>query len=188
MSKKAKDLIPKIIGSKTKEDAIGVLNETLKALHLSSDYTELVKLKDQIDEFQKQFKQIESNLKELAFPRDYEDLAEIREQLAFLYRDVSDNLSFEINSAKTLYAEDKRTLVKAQAIKQVKQLDKSLSDTGAHQIYGDTDIYQQYLNYYHMSYGLYKELHNLLESIKLLSDSVASQASHSLHVLKRDVK
>ena len=39
MSKnKARELVPLIIEAKTEEDAINVLNESLKLLHLTSDY------------------------------------------------------------------------------------------------------------------------------------------------------
>ena len=47
---KARDIIPKIIKSSNKSDALAVLNDILEALHLSESYTNLIKIRDSFSE------------------------------------------------------------------------------------------------------------------------------------------
>ena len=94
MSKKSATLIPKIIQAGNTEQAITVLNEVLKSLHFSSDYLELVALKDELDEYNNRFNDICKNCVE---ENDIGILNNIRIELNFLFREISDKLVFEIN-------------------------------------------------------------------------------------------
>lgn len=195
MRKKSADLIPLIVKASDEASAIDVLHKTLEYLHLSSTYTTLVGLRDRMVEFQKQYEEIVGKYKSLPFPRDYKDLAEIRDSLAFLYRDIQDELSFEVNKAKS-HGDEAKTLVRAEAVISAKENEKlkevnggkPLSMSALDRLYGISDEYQEYLNTYGISYGLYQALMTLLTSIRIMSDSIASQASYALTVLQRDVR
>lgn len=194
--KKSAELLPKIIAAKNNDEAITVLNETLKYLHLTSDYIDLVYLKDTMENFQIEYGEIIEKHKNIPFPRSYEALAEVRDELAFLYREIQDSLSFEINKTKILHGDDRKATVRAESIISAKENEdlkkannnKQLSLSSLDRVYGISEEYQEYINLYALSYGLYHGLINLLSSIRLMSDSVASQANHALTVLQRDVK
>lgn len=196
MANKSGELIPKIIEAKTREEAIAVLSDTLKALHLKSDFIELVALRDQMIAFEKQYREISDKYRSMPFPRQYHDLATARDDLSFLYRDIQDALSFEVNKNKIYWGEDKKTTVRADSMLEMKESeelrklnnDKNLSLSSLKDIYGASEGYQEYLNLYSISYGMYQNLISMLSSIRLMSDSVASQASHALAVLNKDVK
>lgn len=196
MANKSADLIPQIIEAKTKEEAIIVLNETLKMLHLKSDFIALVELRDRLLFFEKEYRDITDDYRKLQFPRGYEDLANARDSLSFLYRDIQDELSFEINKNKIYWGEDKKTTVRADSMLELKESedlkklnnDKNLSLSSLKDIYGAAEGYQEYLNLYSISYGMYQNLISLLSSIRIMTDSIASQASHALSVLVKDVK
>jgi hypothetical protein len=196
MASKSGDLIPKIIEAKTREEAIAVLSDTLKALHLKSDFIELVSLRDRMVAFEKEYRTISNAYKNMAFPRQYQDLATTRDNLSFLYRDIQDELSFEVNKNKIYWGEDKKTTIRADSMlelkgnEELKKLnnDKNLSLSSLKDIYGASEGYQEYLNLYSISYGLYQNLISLLSSIRIMTDSVASQASHALAVINKDVK
>jgi hypothetical protein len=187
-------LIPLIISADNKEKAVEVLNETLKVLHLTSDYLELVKLKDRLDTFQESFNSISKKYEETSFPREYQFLAETRDELAFLYRDLTDNLSFEINSAKIKFGDDAKTEARGESIMKLKDDDtikiggKKVTVSQLREVYGVAPEYKEYLNLYSISYGLYQNLIKLFEAIKMLSDSISSQAKVAHEVDKRDVK
>jgi hypothetical protein len=191
---KGEKLIPLIIGATDREKAINVLNETLKVLHLTTDYLDLVKLKDKLDEYQEQFKEISKEYEQSSFPREYHFLAKTRDDLAFLYRDITDSLSFEINSAKIRFGEDAKTEARGESIMALKDNadlkinDKKVSVSQLREVYGVAPEYKEYLNLYSISYGLYQNLIKLFESIKMLSDSISSQAKVAHEIDKRDVK
>ena len=191
---KGEKLIPLIIGATDREKAINVLNETLKVLHLTTDYLDLVKLKDKLDKYQEQFKEISKEYEQSSFPREYQFLAKTRDDLAFLYRDITDSLSFEINSAKIRFGEDAKTEARGESIMALKDNadlkinDKKVSVSQLREVYGVAPEYKEYLNLYSISYGLYQNLIKLFESIKMLSDSISSQAKVAHEIDKRDVK
>lgn len=195
MKKKSGDLLPHIIEANDRDGAISVLNMVLEYLHLSSGYTTLVGLRDRMIEFQGQYESVVNRYRSLSFPREYKDLAEIRDDLAFLYRDIQDELSFEINKAKA-HGDEAKTAVRADSVISAKENaklreingGKPLSISALDRLYGVSEEYREYLNIYAISYGLYQSLMSLLTSIRLTSDSVASQCSYALHVLQKDAK
>lgn len=194
--KKSADLIPLIIKAVDKDSAVDVLNKTLEYLHLTSDYVTLVNLKDRMEFYQSQYDEIIQHYKSLSFPRSYQDLAQVRDELSFTYRDIQDELSFEVNKLKILFGEDRKATVRAESMISAKENEelkktnnnKPLSLSSLDRVYGISDEYQEYMNLYALAYGLYHGLMNILASIRLMSDSVASQAAHSLTVLQKDAK
>ncbi len=181
--KKAGELIPKIISADTKEKAIEVLNDTLEALYLKNDYTELVHLKDTLNEYEKQYKEISDTYRSLVSPRRFEDVHGIRVDLNFLYRDIVDELDFSINYQKIFYEKRERT-VKVESMREAKGDEnlqselKSTSISALDKIKGGTSIYQEYISLSSISYGLYQNLRDLLNSIRMMTDSLASESSY----------
>jgi len=194
--KKSAALLPKIIAATTDEEAIQVLNDTLELLYLGDDYLELLKLKNRLNELKLDFKEIEDSYRAVSFPREYSQLAEIRDEIAFLYRTTNDELSYEINRCKLRWSDEGKTAVRAQSIIDAKwneelikvNNNKALSLSSLESVYGITDGYKEYLALASSSYGLFQELIAFFASMNKLSDSVASQASHALQILNRDVK
>lgn len=194
MSKKSELLVPKVIQAVDRESAIKVLEEILDVLHLSNEYTDLLKLKDDINVFQEEYKSIVDTYESLPVPREYEELSEMRDKIAFLYRDIQDGLAFEVNKLKIFWGEDKKTSVRGNSMLELRSREdikigkKDLTASAIEKLYGVTDEYQEFVNLQSFSYGMYKELEQLLQSMKLLSDSIASQCNHALIILRRDVK
>ena len=113
MSKKSATLIPKIIQAGNTEQAITVLNQVLKSLHFSSDYLELVSLKDELDDYQLKFNEV---CEKCVQENDITILNNIRIELNFLFREITDKLVFPINkslwsSSYVLYTGGLATLI-----------------------------------------------------------------------------
>lgn len=189
--KKAGELIPKIISAKTKEDAIEVLNDTLEALYLKNDYTELVHLKDTLNEYEKQYKEISDTYRSLVSPRRFEDVHGIRVDLNFLYRDIVDDLDFEINRWK-VYTEERKSTVRGESLidlkndQSVQDQIKATSTSALRDIMGLSSHYQEYTTLSSISYGLYQNLRDLLNSIRLMTDSLASESSYLRRIESRE--
>lgn len=181
--KKAGELIPKIINADTKEKAIEVLNDTLEALYLTTNYTELVHLKDVLNGYEKQYKELSDAYRSLVFPRQFKDVHGIRVDLNFLYRDIVDELDFSVNFNKIFYEKRERT-VKVESMREAKGDEalqselKSTSISALDKIKGGTSIYQEYISLSSISYGLYQNLRDLLNSIRMMTDSLASESSY----------
>lgn len=194
MAKKSEQLLPKVIEATDRESAIKVLAEILDVLHLSNEYTDLLNLKDRLNIFQDEYRTIVDTYESLEVPREYEQLSEIRDDLAFLYRKIQDDLTFEINKLKIFWGEDKKTSVRGNSMLELRNREdikigkKDLTASAIEKLYGVTNQYQEFVNLQSISYGMFKELDQLLQAIKLLSDSIASQCQHALIILRRDVK
>jgi len=196
MAKKAAELLPQIINATTDEEAIVVLQNTLKLLHMSTDYTDLVELRDKMKEFEAEYRTLTDELRAMPFPRSYEALSELRENLAFLQRDTVDALSFQVNYSKIFLGDEKRTQVRAESIIEAASNEelitannkKKLSLSALEKVYGISDTYQSYLNLAAFAYGNYQALIALLANMNKMLDSLASQAAHALQVLARDAK
>lgn len=189
--KKAGELIPKIISADTKEKAIEVLNDTLEALYLTTNYTELVHLKDVLNGYEKQYKAISDRYRGLESPRRFEAVHSIRVDLNFLYRDIVDELDFSVNFNKIFYEKRERT-VKVESMREAKGDEdlqselKSTSISALDKIKGGTSIYQEYISLSSISYGLYQNLRDLLNSIRLMTDSLASESSYLKNIERKE--
>ena len=80
---KARDIIPKIIKSSNKSEALVVLNDILEALHLSESYTNLIKIRDSFSEKKQEYVDITDEYN--SSPQTIEDMLEARKYLNFLY-------------------------------------------------------------------------------------------------------
>lgn len=191
MSSKAIDLIPKIISAQTKTDAIKVLNDTLVALHLTNKYTDLVKLKDELEEYEDRFIVITDAYEKS--PKTVEDMLNTRLSLNFLYRDTVDTFSFKINSQK-IFWEEKKTAVRGESLlrlrhdEKIQESFKTKSTSALRDIVGLDDGYQEYITNSSLSYGLYQQLMNFLNSIRQFIDYLASAIKNEHIIQQQDVK
>ncbi|MEX0595829.1 MAG: hypothetical protein WD512_04945 [Candidatus Paceibacterota bacterium] len=188
--KKSGELVPKIIEAKTKEEAIQVLSDTLDALYLSTSYTEMVYLRDKLETYQKKVKEVSIPLKENII--EYDVLNGTRLSLSFLYRDIQDDLSADINANKIFYEEIK-TSRRAESMQELMGSEEAekfnaKSTNQIKEIVGASKSYKQYASEYAIAYGNYKTLETLLGSIKLLLDAVASRERKELFILQKDAK
>lgn len=193
--KKSAELLPKIIACKTKEEAVAVLTEAFKMLHLTSDYNDLVALKDTLDVHKKELQSIQNEFSDLEVPRKYLDIHNTRLALNFLYMQVSDDLSFEVNKLKVYYGDDRRSEVKASSAEAVRRrleeeakaaAKKGPSHALVMDIYAAEPSYKEFVVMKSFSYGLYKELDNLLTAIIKFSDSVSSEESYLRNIEARN--
>jgi hypothetical protein len=192
MSNKAKELIPQIIEAKNEADAIGVLKNTMKLLHLSTSYSSMGDLRDRLDHYQREFRRISQGLAEEGVIIEYSALNHMRANLSFLYRDIQDELSAPINSNKIFYEEIKTTR-RAEGLKELRESDiardfKANSTNALKEILGASETYAQYANDYAIAYGNFKTLDNLLNAVRLSLDSIASREKYELIVLQKDAK
>jgi hypothetical protein len=191
MVKKSEKLIPKIIEAKTREEAIQVLLDTLEDLHLSTSYTEMVRLRDRVEYYQDRFKKEIGGLSGDAII-EYEALNNIRLTLSFLYREIQDELSAPINSNK-IYYEEVKTARRAEGLEELLDSEtaerfKAKSASALRDIVGASKSYKEYAAEYAIAYGNYKTLESLLNSIRLTLDSIASREKRELIILSKDVK
>lgn len=194
---KSKDLIPLVIAANDKDSAIEVLRKTLEALHLEEDELHLISLKDRLDEFQKDFRLIRDKVRELDYNLDSDRALELRIECNFLFSQVTDEVVFEINKAKILY-EERKTVYRAQGLDELRNdqellaeinpTGKKVSDTALRDNLGRSHTYNRYVNRAGFSYGLYQEVHKLLDGINNLSNSLASITRHRQEIEKKDQK
>lgn len=191
MSSKAKDLLPKIINASDSKEAIEVLHDVLQALHLTNSYTDLVKLKDDLQEEKERFNVITDNYNKSE--KTIENMLDTRTDLNFCYRDISDKFSFEVYKHK-IYWEEVKTSVRAESIKKLKE-DQDVqkifnvkSTSAIRDIVGLDSDYKSYISNASISYGLYQELNTLLNSIRQFIDLMASAIKTEQIIQQKDVK
>lgn len=188
--KKATGLIDKIIKAKDRDSGLEALNDILEALYLSNSYTEMVRLRDELEAFQKEFRVISSKLEKTV--EDYDDLSEIRVKLNFLYRDIMEDLSSDINFHKIFY-EEAKTVRRAKGLKELKGSEtaqdfKANSTSALREILGDSKTYQEYVAEYAIAYSNWKTLDNLLNSIRMTVDAVASREKKELLIEQKKAR
>lgn len=191
--KKSKILVPQIIAAKTEEEAIVVLKETLKVLNLTTDYVDLNNIKYILNGFESKYKEISEQYRNLSTPKNYEDVHEIRVDLNFLFRDITDEVVFDINKNK-IYFEEQKTVQRAESMIQLREDEKfqgkikATSTSALRDIYGAAEGTKEFVNLAAISYGLYKNLESLLNSIRMTTDSISSEEKYLLAVAIKDVK
>ena len=185
--KKAGELLLQIVASQNEESALIVLNNILSELYLTSDYTFLVKLKDVMKDYQRQFKDICSAYNSSG--KTYHEIDEIRTNCAFLFREINDELSFDIDRLKIHHEMDK-TVRRYTAMVNMKDdvHFKTKSASAVREIIGGDPGYIEHVSLSSMSYGLWKEKSGLLDSIKLFTDALSSRARLEFTIETQDVK
>jgi hypothetical protein len=190
---KSERLIPLIIEAKDKDAATAVLWETLKELHLTSDYTDLVALKEKLDSYKSLFKKVSDEYRALVSPRSLDDIQYYRLECNFLYRDINDELTFDINRLK-IYYEEYKTVQRFESMENVRTNNsvtenyKAKSASALRDIVGADPKYTEFTSLASVSYGLWSQLSKLLESIKLLTDSLAAESRRASLIETKDVR
>lgn len=191
MSNKSKDLIPKIISSKDKKEAISVLNDVLEALYLTNNYTDIVRIKDSFTEQKDRYRKVTDTYEH--GKRDLESMLNTRTELNFLYRDISDEFSFDINRLKIFYEECK-TSVRAESMKNLKgdteiqAIFNAKSTSSLRDIVGLSDTYREFIANYSIAYGLFKELESVLNSVRMFIDLMSSSIKSEQIIQMKDAK
>lgn len=197
MRKTSAELLPMIVNATTEAEAIEVLEETLKALCLTSSYSELIKLKNTLDDHKRDFRRISDEYRSLSVPRSHLNIQHYRTELNFLYRDIVDDIVFDINRLK-IHFEEYKTVQRAESLSSLKENksiiqkfgrgDKPLSTSALREILGADANYREYVHLASTSYGLYQEVAKVLDSIKSMSDTMASELRNTTEINLKDVK
>ena len=189
--KKSAELLPLIVGASTEDEAIEVLYKTLDALYLTSDYTEIVGLKDKLEGYKLEVKKEMDRFKEA--DKCYDSISDTRLNLNFLYRDINDELTFDINRLKIHY-EKYKTVQRFESMDSLKNnVDvadkyKAKSASALRDLVGADSGYKEYVSLASISYGLWQELSKVLESIRLFTDTLASMAKREQNIEIKDAK
>lgn len=154
--KKASAFIDEMVKVTNRKDAINILNDILKSLYLTSDYTFLVSLKDSLNNFEVQFKDICEVYKKCE--KNYANIDDIRTQCAFMYREVNDELSFDIDRLKVHHEQDK-TVRRYDAMINLKEKNEfnAKSASALRELLGGDAGYREYVSLSSVSYGLWRE-------------------------------
>lgn len=188
---KAKSLLPKIIEATNNQEAIKVLNDVLQALYLTNNYTDIVKLKDDLEEQKVKYNRITNEYDN--GEKNLPNMIETRTRLNFLYRDISDKFTFDINRLK-IFFEEQKTVVRGQSMKnlradvEVQEMFKATSTSALRDIVGISSKYEEFVANASISYGLWQELNNILNSIRMFIDLLASSIKNEQLILQKDVK
>lgn len=190
---KSERLIPLIIEAKTSDAAISILYEVLKELHLTSDYTDLVALKEKMEYYKSSFRDMSNDYRKIEAPVPLDQVLKFRTDLNFLYRDINDELTFDINRLKIYYDEYKtiqrfESMENLKTDKDVVERYKVKSTSALRDIVGADAKYKEFTSLASVSYGLWQELTRLLDSVKLFTDTLASEAKRATIIEARDVK
>jgi hypothetical protein len=190
---KSESLLPLIMEATTKDQAVDALIKVTEALHLSQNYFFLVELRDSMTEYKSKFRDITERYRQIPTPRQYYQLHELRMELSFLSRDFADAFAFEVNKAK-IFHEERKTEARATGIlelresKEFQERIKATSPSALRDMVGASGVYQEYISLAAVSYGLYQEFHKVGDSMKLFSDSLASECRESQHLEHKDAK
>lgn len=191
--KKSINLIPKIIEATTREEAIEVLNEMLSSLYITNEYVDASKIKDKLEGYKTQYKSITTNYDNLGQVKSYQQVNEIRKDLNFLYRDIVDNIVFDINRLK-IYYEEYKTIQRASSMTSLKNNQtfqsniKATSPSALRDIVGADEQYNEYVATTSITYGMYMELKELLEAVKQFTNTISSEERYLLNIEVVDVK
>lgn len=188
---KAKELLPKIMEATSKTEAIEVLHSVLQALYLTNNYTDIVALKDRLKEKEEEYSTITNNYE--SSEKELSDMIDTRTSLNFLYRDISDSFTFDVNRLKIFYEEQKSS-IRALAIKDLKEdveaqeMFNAKSTSALRDVMGYSSIYREFTANYSIAYGLYKNLETLLNSIRMFIDLMSSTIKTEQLILQKDAK
>jgi hypothetical protein len=190
---KSEELIPVIQEAKTKKDAVEALVKVVETLHLSQNYFHLVELKDKLDSYKERFKEVTNRYRDISTPRPYSSLHDLRVEIAFLSRDFTDDLAFEVNKSK-IFHEERKTEARAAGILDLKQNEdfqsqlKATSASALRDMVGASGVYQEYIALASVSYGLYQEYHKVSDAMKLFNDALASECREAQYHDQKDAK
>ena len=179
------------IRDRTTEQAIEILNDVLSALHLTNDYTSLMKIEENLQSEMVRFRNITTAYENSK--KTVQDMLDARLSLNFLYRDIVDRFSYDINSKK-IYFEELKTIQRADSMRNLKNNKEIVeefnlnSTSSLRDSLGMDDDYKSYVSNVSISYGLYQELQSFLNSIRQFIDYLASAIKQEQLILTQDAK
>lgn len=191
--KKSVNLIPQIQSASTREEAISVLNEMLSSLYLTNEYVENAAIKDKLESYKKDFRELTDKYKKLGEVKKYIDVNNIRRDINFLYRDVVDNIVFDINRLK-IYYEEYKTVQRATSMTTLKANEnfqskiKATSTSALRDIVGADEEYNEYVSNTSITYGMYKELSEFLNLMQQFVNTITSEEKYLLNIERIDVR
>ena len=188
--KKASDFISEIVEAATAEQAIKILKELYNVVNPPSDYESLFKIKTMLQEYSKDLIKISKPLEDNLLT--YEELSDIRKDLNFFFRNLSDELT-NVVAFNKLYTEEVKTQIRGESLQRLQNSqvakDFNIKSTNAlRDVLGLDSKYQQYIKENALAYANYKTLEGLLNSTIKMIDLVASRERREQIILQRDVK
>ena len=171
MANKSKNLIPLIIDAKDVDEAISVLKEVMDNLYITEDYVEIMRITDRLNEMKADYNVLTNKIKTME--KTTENILNMRMELTFFYRDVTNEFSFDVNKAK-IFEEEFKTAERGKALTRLsdnkgvlEQFNmKKPSASTLRDILGLDDEYSEYIHRLSQSYGNYKTLESFLISIR----------------------
>ena len=171
MANKSKNLIPLIIDAKDVDEAFSVLKEVMDNLYITEDYVEIMRITDRINEMKAEYNALTNKIKTME--KTTENILDMRMELTFFYRDVTNEFSFDVNKAK-IFEEEFKTAERGKALTRLSDNKNVLeqfnmkkpSASTLRDILGLDDEYSEYIHRLSQSYGNYKTLESFLISIR----------------------
>jgi hypothetical protein len=189
MTDTAKQLVDRIVECKDQLCAVDIIKEVINNLKVSRNYQRMVEVEKGIRELESAFKELQEEFHVMALPRQYTVVQETRTKANFIYRELVDNYVHEVNRVKMLLEESK-TVERAKALEYLKN-DANYSNIAKSTMrdyLGASPNYEEWIRDYSMAYANYQYLSKVLESVRIFTDTCASELRGLGVVEKTDVK
>jgi len=189
MTDTAKQLVDRIVECKDQLCAVDIIKEVINNLKVSRNYQKMVEVEKGIRELESAFKELQEEFHVMVLPRQYSVVQETRTKANFIYRELVDNYVHEVNRVKMLLEESK-TVERAKALEYLKN-DANYSNIAKSTMrdyLGASPNYEEWIRDYSMAYANYQYLSKVLESVRIFTDTCASELRGLGVVEKTDVK
>jgi hypothetical protein len=189
MSKKSQQIIDSIKKANNKEQAVSVIKSIIEALDMTQEAQTLNRIHSELQVCGEEFTELEQKYKALEVPREYSEVQELRTQANFLYRKIVDEYVHTTTRLRTLY-EEQKTTERNVAMKYLKNSPEhsDVPKSSLRDYLGAAPNYKEWMVEYAMARGNYDLINKLLESIRLFTDSLASELKGLHTVNVKDVK
>ena len=189
MSDTAKQLVDKIVECTDELCAVDIIKEVISNLKVSRKYQRMVEVEGGIRELEKAFSELQEEFHRMELPRQYNLVQEARTKANFIYRELVDHYVHEVNRVKMLLEESK-TVERAKALEYLKESSTfgSIAKSTLRDYLGASPNYEEWIRDYSMAYANYQYLSKVLESVRIFTDTCASELRGLGVVEKTDVK
>ena len=189
MSERAKQIVDKIVDCKDEVWAVDIIKEVIDNLRVSKNYERMVEVEGGIRELEGTFAELQEEFHRMELPRQYTLVQETRTRANFIYRELVDNYVHEVNRVKMLLEESK-TVERAKALDYLKKHEEysHIAKSSMRDYLGASPNYEEWIRDYSMAYANYQYLSKVLESVRIFTDTCASELRGLGVVEKTDVK
>jgi len=189
VSDTAKQLVDKIVECTDQLCAVDIIKEVISNLKVSRNYQRMVEVEGGIRELEKAFSELQEEFHRMELPRQYNLVQEARTKANFIYRELVDHYVHEVNRVKMLLEESK-TIERAKALEYLKESSTfgSIAKSTLRDYLGASPNYEEWIRDYSMAYANYQYLAKVLESVRIFTDTCASELRGLGVVEKTDVK